>query len=370
MKIGVPREVMDSEYRVGLVPAGVLELFGSGHTVLVEKGAGQGSGFTDEEYAGAGAVIVRTADELFDRAEMIVKVKEPVDEEYARLHENQILFTYLHLAPNPQLTQILLEKKGIAIAYETIQDQQGRLPLLTPMSEVAGRMSITVGAYYLKKPSGGRGVLLGSVPGVLPSSVVIVGCGIVGVNATKMAFGLGAEVCILDIDIEKLRWMDDLYFGRIRTLISNSYNITQAVERADLVIGAVLIPGASAPKLITRRMVERMQRGSVIVDVAVDQGGCCETTRPTTHSDPTYEVDGVVHYCVSNMPGAVPRTSTFALTNATLPYIRKVADLGLNEAARQSAGLKSGVNIYKGQITCKPVAESQGLPYKEIDALL
>lgn len=370
MIIGLPREIKDGEYRVGLVPSGIQSLVEEGHTVLVERTAGEGSGFTDEEYLQAGAELVDTAGEVYSGAEMVVKVKEPIQPEYARLRQGQILFCYLHLAPLPELTQTLLEKKVTGVAYETIPDEQGTLPLLTPMSEVAGRMSILVGAYYLQKPRGGRGMLLGGVPGVPPARVAIVGAGTVGLNASKMAIGLGASVCMLDIDLDRLRLIDDLFFGRVETLMSNSYNIARVLETADLAIGAVLIRGASAPKLVTRSMVGRMQPGSVIVDVAVDQGGCCETSRPTTHSDPVYTLDGVVHYCVTNMPGAMPRTSTLALTNATMPYARKIAGLGLRRAVEDDPLLREGVNTYRGRVTCRPVAESQKLPYHDLSSLL
>lgn len=370
MNIGLPREIKDNEYRVGLVPAGVHALSGDGHQVLVESGAGEGSGFSDEEYREAGATIVASVEDLYSRSELIVKVKEPIPQEYPHLREGQILFSFLHLAPLPELTQVLLEKKLIAIAYETIGDEQGSLPLLTPMSEVAGRMSVIVGSHYLQKTEGGRGVLLGGVPGVRPAFVFILGGGTVGINAAKMALGLGAQVCILDVDVDRLRHIDDLFFSQIETLISTPYNIAHSIQHADLVIGAVLIRGANAPKLITRKMVASMGVGSVIVDVAVDQGGCSETTRPTTHSDPTYIVDGVVHYCVSNMPGSMPRTSTFALTNVTLPYILKIAKLGLKDAVGENPYLKDGVNIYQGKVTLEPVAQSLGLPYQELDELL
>ncbi len=363
MIIGIPREVKDNEYRVGMVPAGTHQLVGDGHTVLVEAGAGQGSGFQDQEFTEAGAEIVASADDLFERSEMIVKVKEPVEEEYHRLREHQIVFSYLHLAPLPELTRVLMEKGVVGVAYETIPDKRGALPLLTPMSEVAGRMSILVGSYYLQQPFGGRGVLLGGVPGVRPGLVVIIGAGTVGVNALKMAMGLGAQVSILDVDLEKLRHIDDLFFGQVETLHSNPYSITESVKRADLVVGGVLIVGASAPKLVTREMVSMMKPGSVIVDVAVDQGGCCETTRATTHSDPVYRVDGVQHYCVTNMPGAMPRTSTLGLTNATLPYVRAIARDGLSGAIEKNPLLAHGVNTYGGRVTCEPVARSQGLPY-------
>lgn len=370
MKVGLPKEIKDNEYRVGLVPAGVHALVEDGNTVLVETGAGVGSGFQDHEYIDAGARIVSNADELFQESDLIVKVKEPVEPEYSRLREGQIVFSYLHLAPLPELTQVLLKRRVIGVAYETIPGSNGTLPLLTPMSEIAGRMSVLVGQYFLQKPVSGRGVLLGGVPGVRPGLVVIIGAGTVGMNAVKMAMGLGAQVTVLDIDLDKLRYIDDLFFGRVETLISNPFHIAEAVRRADLVVGGVLIPGASAPKLVTREMVGAMKPGSVLVDVAVDQGGCCETTRPTTHSQPTYDVDGVIHYCVTNMPGAMPRTSTYALTNATLPYVRKIARLGLKGALQDNPLLKSGVNTYMGTVTCRPVSEAQGLPVTSLDSIL
>ncbi|MFZ0427243.1 MAG: alanine dehydrogenase [Acidobacteriota bacterium] len=370
MKIGLPREVKDNEYRVGLVPAGVHTLVGDGHSVVVERNAGDGSGFADEEYVAAGARILETADEVWAQADMIVKVKEPVADEYHRLRNGQIVFGYFHLAPLPDLTRELLQKRVTAVAYETITNDRGYLPLLTPMSEIAGRMATIVGTYYLQKPRGGRGVLLGGVPGVRPALVVVVGAGIVGLNATKMAMGLGAQVSVLDVDVDKLRYIDDLYFGRVETLMSNPMHIAESLRKADLVIGAVLIPGANAPKIITEEMVQGMRPGSVIVDVAVDQGGCCATTRPTTHSDPVYELHGVLHYCVTNMPGAMPRTSTRALTNVTLPYARRIASHGLERAVRDDRHLRNGVNVYRGQVTCRPVADAQGLEYVAIDRLL
>lgn len=370
MKIGLPREVKDNESRVGLVPAGVLTLSGDGHTVLVEAEAGTSSGFSDQEYLDAGAVIVETADEVYQQSDLIVKVKEPVAEEYRWLRQEQIIFGYFHLAPLPQLTEQLLKKEIIAVAYETITNAHGHLPLLTPMSEIAGRMSVIVGAYYLQKPKGGRGVLLAGVPGVRPGLVVVLGAGVVGINATKMAMGLGAQVSVLDIDVEKLQYFDDLFFGRVETLMSNQLHVSEAVKRADLVVGGVLIPGASAPRVVTREMVASMKPGSVIVDVAVDQGGCVETTRPTTHSDPVYEVDGIIHYCVTNMPGAMPRTSTQALTNVTLPYVRQIASRGLESALQENAHLKSGVNLYRGHVCCRPVAEAQNREYKNLEELL
>ena len=369
MRIGVPTEIKDNEYRVGMTPAGAAVLQKDGHQVLVQAGAGNGSGFSDEEYRNGGATILSDADAVYEQAEMIVKVKEPIEADLARLKDGQLLFTYLHLAPVPDLTAALLKKKITGIAYETIVDQRRTLPLLTPMSEVAGRMSVHVGAYYLHKPNGGRGVLLGGVPGVLPSDVVIIGGGVVGMNAAKMAVGLGSRVTILDTNLERLRYLDDIFRGAVQTLASNSAHLADAVRRADLLIGGVLIPGAAAPKLVTRQMIGEMKKGSVIVDVAIDQGGCVETAHATTHSNPVYEVDGVVHYCVANMPGAVPRTSTIALTNATLPYTRQLARLGFR-AAIADPGLAEGVNVYGGAITYKAVAESQGREYKELSSVL
>ena len=370
MNIGLPKEVKDNEYRAGLVPAGVHELVADGNAVWVQKGAGEASGFADQEFVAAGGRLVDTADDVYVRSEMIVKVKEPIEQEYPLLRKGQIVFSYLHLAPLPELTRALLKARVAGMAYETIRDRLGTLPLLTPMSEIAGRMSIVVGSYYLQKPLGGRGVLLGGVPGVRPALVVILGAGVVGINATKMAAGLGAQVLILDVDLNRLRHLDDLFFGRVETHLSSPIYIADAVRKADLLIGAVLVRGASAPRLVTRAMVATMQAGSVIVDVSVDQGGCVETTRPTSHSDPVYTLDGVVHYCVTNMPGAMPRTSTISLTNATLPYVRKIAAHGLKGAIAEDPLIKDGVNIYDGHITCRPVAESQGLPYCELDDLL
>src|SRR4051812_2532435 len=326
MIVGLPKEIKKNEYRLGLVRAGVKALVDAGHKVLVERSAGEGSGIPDAEYERAGAGFLDTADEVWAAAEMIVKVKEPIEPEYARMRERQILYTYLHLAPDPRLTQVLLDRGVTGVAYETITDAKGQLPLLTPMSEVAGRMSIQVGATYLERINGGRGVLLGGIPGVQPGRVVIIGGGVVGTNATKMAVGLGAAVTIVDLNLDRLRELDDIFGSRIKTLASNHYTIHESVANADLVIGGVLIPGASAPKLVSRDMLKDMAPNSVIVDVAVDQGGCIETTHATTHSDPTYFVEGVLHYCVANMPGAVPRTSTFGLTNATLPFALQLAN--------------------------------------------
>lgn len=370
MLIGLPREIKDNESRVGLTPAGVKTLHDVGHEVLVEKSAGEGSGISDDEYVGANGKIVDSADEVWERAHMIVKVKEPVGPEYKRMREGQLLFTYLHLAPLPDLTKAMLESKVTGIAYETITNAEGHLPLLTPMSEVAGRMAVQVGAHYLQKPEGGRGMLMGGVPGVLPAKVAIVGGGVVGINSIKMAVGLGANVVVLDKNLDRLRYLDDIFGSQVKTLVSNPYTVQEAIAHADLVIGAVLIPGASAPRLVTREMLKTMHKGAVIVDVAVDQGGCIETTRPTTHSNPTFFVDDVLHYCVANMPGAVPRTSTFALTNATLPYALKLANKGLAAAIRADAGLRAGVNTFAGYITYEAVAESQGLPFRPVSELI
>jgi alanine dehydrogenase len=364
MRIGVPTEIKNNEYRVGMTPAGARDLASDGNDVYIQKGAGHGSGFSDEEYEAAGAKILPDADAVYAEAEMIVKVKEPIEADLKRLQNGQLLFTYLHLAPVPDLTEALLKKKIVGIAYETITDERKRtLPLLTPMSEVAGRMSVHVGAYYLHRPNSGRGVLLGGVPGVLPADVVIIGGGVVGTNAAKMAVGLGARVTILDVSLDRLRQLDDIFRGEVQTLASSRAHLEDAVRHADLLIGGVLIPGAAAPKLVTRSMIGQMKKGAVIVDVAIDQGGCVETAHPTTHSDPVYEVDGVVHYCVANMPGAVPRTSTIALTNATLPYTRILANLGFERAVNENPGLAEGVNVYRGDITYEAVAVSQGREY-------
>jgi alanine dehydrogenase len=369
MRIGVPKEVKDHESRVGIVPAGVKALVEAGHQVIVQTGAGNLSSMPDSEYKQAGAEIVGSAAEAWGRAEMVVKVKEPLESEFSFLRDGLLLFTYLHLAPLPKLTDQLLQNNVTGIAYETIRDKHNRLPLLTPMSEVAGRMSVQVGAAYLEKERGGRGVLLGGVPGVPPAQVCIIGGGTVGTNAAKIALGMGALVVLIDLNLDRLRELDDIFNGRVYTVSSNSYNIAKAVKHADLVIGGVLIPGAAAPKLVTRAMVKDMKPGAVVVDVAIDQGGCIETARPTTHSDPAYVVDGVVHYCVTNMPAAVPHTSTLALTNATFPYVMKLAQQGL-AAVKCDQGFRDGVNTYRGHVTCAGVAESQGKPPKNIGDLL
>jgi alanine dehydrogenase len=368
--VGLPKEVKDNEYRVGLTPAGVRALTDAGHKVVVERSAGEGSGFADDLYERAGASLLDSPDEVWQQGEMVVKVKEPIAPEYPRMREGQLLFTYLHLAPDKELTRQLLERKVTGIAYETITDRRGTLPLLTPMSEVAGRMAVQVGAHYLEKMSGGRGILLGGVPGVPAAHVVIIGGGVVGTNAAKMAVGMGAHVTIIDNNLDRLRELDDIFLSKISTLASSAYMIHDAISQADLIIGAVLVPGAAAPRLVTRNMLKDVPNGAVIVDVAVDQGGCIETTHPTTHSNPTYYVEGVLHYCVANMPGAVPRTSTFALTNATLPYALKLANKGFVEAIAGDPGLKAGVNTYAGHVTYEAVARDQGLEYKPLDEIL
>lgn len=370
MIIGVPKEVKDHETRVGVTPAGVKELRAAGHTVLVEQHAGELSAFPDQEYQNVGGEIVGAAADVWGHAELVVKVKEPVEKEYVFFREGLTLFTYLHLAPLPALTEALLQQKVTGIAYETIRDAAGTLPLLTPMSEVAGRMSVQVGASYLENSKGGRGLLLGGVPGVPPAEVCILGGGIVGTNAAKIALGMGAKVTIVDRNLHRLRELDDIFGGRVYTLAANLHNVTEAVAAADLVIGGVLIPGAAAPKLVTRAMVAGMKRGAVIVDVAIDQGGCIETARPTTHSDPSYVVDGVVHYCVTNMPAAVPNTSTLALTNATFPYLMRLAQAGPRQALVEDRGLAEGVNTHAGVLTCEPVATSQGKAWRAVGELL
>lgn len=370
MIIGIPKEVKDHESRVGITPAGVKALVDAGHKILVETRAGELSAFNDDDYQSAGAEIVGSAHNVWGLADMVVKVKEPVEKEYVFFREGLVLFTYLHLAPIRELTQQLLDRKVIGIAYETIRDRAGTLPLLTPMSEVAGRMSVQVGAAYLQREHDGRGLLLGGVPGVPPADVCIIGGGIVGTNAAKIALGMGAKVTIVDLNLNRLRELDDIFNGRCYTLASNSYNITRAVQQADLVIGGVLIPGAAAPKLVTKEMVAKMKRGAVIVDVAIDQGGCIETARPTTHSDPSYLVNGVVHYCVTNMPAAVPNTSTLALTNATYPYVFKLAQQGARGAIQSDPGFAEGVNTYLGHLTYEGVARSQERDWKAVRELL
>ena len=370
MKIGLPKEIKDNEYRVGLTPAGVHALVGAGHEVFVQKSAGEGSGFSDDQYVKAGGKLLDAADEVWQTGDMIVKVKEPIAPEYPRMRENQLLFTYLHLAPEFELTKQMMERKVTGVAYETITDHNGKLPLLTPMSEVAGRMSVQVGATYLEKMNGGKGILLGGVPGVPAANVLIIGGGVVGTEAAKMAVGLGARVTILDRDLNRLRQLDDIFLSKVQTMASSRYAIEEAIAHSDLVIGAVLVVGAAAPKLVTRDMLKLVPQGAVLVDVAVDQGGCFETTHATTHSNPTYYEEGVLHYCVANMPGAVPRTSTFALTNATLPYALALASKGFERAIAEDAGLKEGVNTYAGKCTYEAVATSQNIEYTPLDSLL
>jgi alanine dehydrogenase len=369
MIVGVPAEIKENESRVSLVPAGAHALVQEGHTVLVQRGAGLGSGISDEQYQSVGGALV-ARDEVFARAELILKVKEPQPSEYGLFRDGQILFTYLHLAPLRELTQALMKSGVTAIAYETIALENGTLPLLTPMSEVAGRMSVMVGAYYLQGTQGGRGILLPGVPGVPPGDVVIVGGGVVGTNAAKVALGMGARVLILDTSAARMQYLDDIFQGRVVTLASNPTHIAGALRRADVFIGAVLVTGARAPHLLTRDMLKIMKPGSVICDVAVDQGGCVETTRATTHTKPVYEVDGIIHYAVANMPAAVPRTSTFALTNATLPFLLELARRGLKEAVRVSLPLRRGVNVHRGAIVHHAVAESQGLPCMDVMEML
>lgn len=370
MIIGVPKEIKNNEYRVAMVPAGVRVLAEQGHKVLVQKSAGEGSGISDKEYVRAGAEIRKYSPDIFNEAEMIVKVKEPLPQEYDLLNENQVLFTYLHLAPALELTQALLRSRIIALAYETVQLADGSLPLLTPMSEIAGKMSIQVGAYYLQKENGGSGVLLGGVPGTEAGKVAIIGAGTVGANAAKVAIGMGANVTILDVDLKRLRYLKDIFGNNLTALVSNSSNIEAAVANADLVVGGVLIPGARAPRLVTKEMISKMRKGSVIVDVAVDQGGCVETTVPTGFDNPTFVVGGVIHYCVANMPSAVARTSTFALTSATFPYVLKLANLGYKEALMSDISLCKGLNVYKGKVTNKPVADCLGFECVSFEALL
>jgi len=370
MLVGVPKEIKVHEYRVGLTPSSVREMTMHNHVVLVQTGAGEGIGATDDDYRRAGAEIAASAEDVFKRAEMIVKVKEPQPIERAMLRDGQILFTYLHLAPDPEQTADLLKSGAICIAYETVTAPTGGLPLLAPMSEVAGRLSVQAGARCLEKSAGGMGMLLGGVAGVPPGRIVILGAGMVGINAAQMAVGTGAEVVVIDISIDALRRIDSMLGARVKTIFSNRDNVEREVLRADLVISGVLIPGAEAPKLVTRAMLPQMKRGSVIVDVAIDQGGSCETSRPTTHADPTYVIDGVVHYMVANMPGAVPRTSTYALNNATLPFALQLADKGWRRALSENRYLKEGLNIAAGKVTYKAVAKALNLSYTAADAVL
>jgi len=370
MKVGVPKEIKILEYRVGMVPAGVRELVHDGHEVIVETNAGAGIGMTDADYEAAGAKVVSTAKEVFAEAEIIVKVKEPQLEECSMLRPEQVLFTYLHLAADPAQAEALVKSGATAIAYETVTAKDGSLPLLTPMSEVAGRLSIQAGAYALQKANGGSGVLLGGVPGVAPGKVLVVGGGVAGTNAAEMAVGLGAQVTILDRSVPRLREINDIYGGRVRTEYSTKQAMDTLVTDADLVVGAVLIAGAAAPKLVTAEHVRKMKAGSVLVDISIDQGGCFETSRPTTHAEPTYVVDDVVHYCVTNMPGAVPRTSTFALTNVTLPFVKDLANLGWREALRRDNHLAQGLNVHAGHVNYEAVAQDLGYDYLSADDAL
>lgn len=368
MIIGVPKEIKISENRVGMTEAGVKQLVGEGHTVYVEKDAGVGSGISNQQYEKVGAKILDTKAEVYKKADMIVKVKEPLPDEYELMKENMILYTYLHLAAEPKLTKVLCEKKVKAVAYETIQKEDGSLPLLTPMSEVAGRMATQIGAFYLQKDHGGKGILLGGVTGVKPGKVTIIGGGVVGTNSAKMAVGLGADVTILDVNLARLEYLDDVFQGRVTTLYSNSQNIEQAVVESDLVVGGVLITGHKAPTLVSKSMISGMQKGSVVVDVAVDQGGCIETCRPTSHQHPTYEVDGVIHYCVPNMPGVAPRTSTYALTNTTLKYASMLAAMGVEDAIAKDKALFKGLNVYGGYVCYEPVARDLHMEYRPYKA--
>ncbi|MDA0685690.1 MAG: alanine dehydrogenase [Bacteroidetes bacterium] len=370
MIIGVPKEIKNNENRVALTPAGVAEFKKHGHTVYVQASAGEGSGFSDEEYAGAGAELLPTIEDVYGIADMIIKVKEPIESEYKLIKKDQLLFTYFHFASYEPLTHAMIESGAVCLAYETVEKADRSLPLLVPMSEVAGRMSIQEGAKYLEKPMGGRGILLGGVPGVKPAEVLVLGGGIVGTQAAKMAAGLGARVTIMDLSIPRLRQLDDIMPANVFTQYSNEYNIREAIKTADLVIGGVLIPGAKAPKLITRDMLPSMKPGAVLVDVAIDQGGCFETAKPTTHADPVYTVDGVIHYCVANMPGAVPYTSTLALTNATLPYAIQLANKGWKKACADNNELKLGLNVINGKVVYKGVSEAFGLDYTPVDSFL
>jgi alanine dehydrogenase len=370
VRVGIPYEVKDSEYRVAITPAGVHELVAAGHSVLVERAAGVGSSIPDRDFAGAGADIVGSADDLWAQADLVLKVKEPIAEEYPRLRAGQVLFTYLHLAANAECTRALLSSGITAIAYETVQHDDGSLPLLAPMSEVAGRMAPLVGAYHLMRPGGGRGMLMGGASGVYAAKVVVLGAGVSGVNAAAIALGMEAEVLLLDSNIDKLRQADRIYQGHLQTVTANRYEIDRACHDADLVIGAVLVPGAKAPTLVADSLVARMKPGSVLVDVSIDQGGCFESSRPTTHSDPTFRVHESIFYCVANMPGAVPHTSTFALTNVTLPYVERIASLGWRDAVRDDVALARGVNVVEGTLVCGPVAEAHGLDWRELDEVL
>lgn len=370
MIIGIPKEIKNNENRVAMTPAGVQELVKHGHTVLVQATAGFGSGFADSDFTEAGASIEPTIEDVYAKSEMIIKVKEPIEPEYKLVRPRQLLFTYLHFASSEPLTKAMIESGAVCLAYETVERADRSLPLLLPMSEVAGRMSIQEGMYFLERPHGGKGVLLGGVPGVKPAKVFVIGGGTVGTAAAATAAGIGADVTIADISIPRLTYLADVMPKNVKTLMSNSYNIREELKDADLVVGSVLIPGAKAPKLVTRDMLKLMKKGSVLVDVAIDQGGCFETSHPTTHQDPTYEVDGIVHYAVANIPGAVARTSTFALTNATLPYALKLADMGWKDACTKYEDLKKGLNIVGGKVVYKGVAEAWGLPYTPVEEVM
>lgn len=370
MIIGVPKEIKNNENRVALTPAGAQELVKRGHTVYVQHTAGEGSGFPDEVYEGAGAQILPTIEDTYAASEMIIKVKEPIESEYKLIKEGQLLFTYFHFASHEPLTKAMVESKAICLAYETVERPDRSLPLLIPMSEVAGRMAIQKGANYLEKPLGGKGILLGGVPGTLPAKVIVLGGGIVGTHAAAMAAGLGADVIIMDVNLQRMRYLNEIMPPNVKTMMSNEYNIRHMITNADLIVGAVLIPGAKAPHLITRDMLPTMQNGAVLVDVAVDQGGCIETCKPTTHQDPTYVIDGVVHYCVANMPGAVPYTSTLALTNATLPYAIQLAEKGWKQAAIDVPELKPGLNIINGEIVYEAVAQAFDMPFVPVEKYL
>jgi alanine dehydrogenase len=370
VKVGVPTEIKPDEYRVAITPIGVRELAEHGHEVLIQKGAGEGSAISDSDYEAQGARILATADDVFGEAEMVLGVKEPQPEEVGLLRPGHTLFTYLHLAPAPGLTQALCDSGATCVAYETVEDRHGRLPLLAPMSEIAGKIATQAGAFMLEKPLGGRGILLGGVPGVGPANVMIIGGGAVGMNAAFIAIGMEADVFVYDVSIDKLRELDVAFGGRASTVFSSTLSVEERLPDMDLVIGGVLVHGARAPRVIKRSQLGLMKRHAVLVDVAIDQGGCFETSRPTTHGDPTYEVDGIIHYCVTNMPGAVPITSTYALTNATLPYVLALADLGVAEAARRDPGLKLGINVADGKVTHRAVAEGVGMDYVAPDALL
>jgi alanine dehydrogenase len=370
MIIGVPKEIKNNENRVALTPAGVAEFRKNGHTVYIQTKAGEGSGFTDEEYMGAGASILPSIEAVYEIAEMIVKVKEPIASEYKLIKKDQLLFTYFHFASSEDLTHAMIERGAVCLAYETVEKADRSLPLLIPMSEVAGRMAIQEGAKYLEKPMGGRGILLGGVAGVKPANVLVLGGGIVGAQSAKMAAGLGSNVTIVDINLNRLRYLEDILPANVDTVMSNEYNIRELIKHADLIVGAVLIPGAKAPHLITRDMLSLMRKGTVLVDVAVDQGGCIETCKPTTHENPTYEIDGIVHYCVANMPGAVPYTSTLALTNATLPYAIQLANKGWKKACNDNEELRKGLNVVDGKIVYKGVSEAFKLPYYPVEGIL